>query len=334
MVSIIVPIYRAEKTLARCIESVVAQEYKDWELILVDDGSPDRSGEICDVYAAKDDRISVIHQENSGVAEARNAGIKVSKGEFICFIDSDDYVSSSYLSDFAYSLSIDFELQGMTLVYTDSTKNHDKLPSANGLLELQSLLMQDEATLDLLNGPCCKLFKSSVVKECGILFPTGLSYGEDSIFVLSYLRHCHKINLVQKSNYCYVHDDAPSLSASRQSGEKMMSAVSSDYRQYQLLLEHLSSLPESYTRYYCNYKSLMFFNAIHNQLISSTTNKAKIQFLQSISQDMFAFFRKAEHLPFTYHAISRMMYCMPIHCLVHLYPWVYRFFSFAKNNKS
>ena len=92
LISVIVPVYKVEQYLHRCIDSILAQTYKNLEIILVDDGSPDRSGEICDEYAAKDNRIRVIHKENGGVSSARNIGLDVCTGEYIAFVDSDDYI--------------------------------------------------------------------------------------------------------------------------------------------------------------------------------------------------------------------------------------------------
>jgi len=91
--SIIVPIYQVEYTIRRCIDSIISQTFSDWELFLIDDGSPDQCGVICDEYALKDERIHVIHQENRGLSEARNAGLKMAQGEYVTFIDSDDFIS-------------------------------------------------------------------------------------------------------------------------------------------------------------------------------------------------------------------------------------------------
>ena len=97
LVSVIVPIYNVEEYLERCIESILRQSYNNLEIILVDDGSTDRSGEICDAFAQKDNRVKVIHQVNGGVATARNTGLDNSKGDYICFIDSDDYVHPDFI---------------------------------------------------------------------------------------------------------------------------------------------------------------------------------------------------------------------------------------------
>lgn len=94
MISVIVPVYKVEKYLRRSIESVLNQTYTDLEIVLVDDGSPDQCGMICDEYAQKDSRIRVIHKENGGLSSARNAGIKIAKGEYITFLDSDDYIEN------------------------------------------------------------------------------------------------------------------------------------------------------------------------------------------------------------------------------------------------
>ena len=97
LVSIVVPVYKTEKYIERCVWSIRNQSYSNLEIILVDDGSPDSCGELCDSFAQEDKRIQVIHKKNGGLSSARNAGIDISRGDFICFIDSDDYISASYV---------------------------------------------------------------------------------------------------------------------------------------------------------------------------------------------------------------------------------------------
>lgn len=96
-ISIIVPVYNVEQYLENCINSVLNQSFRNFQLILVDDGSKDSSGEICDRFVQKDSRVKVIHKSNAGVSAARNAGIDIATGQFICFIDSDDWIESEYL---------------------------------------------------------------------------------------------------------------------------------------------------------------------------------------------------------------------------------------------
>ena len=97
LISIVLPIYNVEKYIEKCMDSVLNQTYKNIEVILVDDGSPDRCPKICEEYAKKDNRIKVVHKENGGLSDARNAGIKVANGEYITFIDSDDYIDQDYV---------------------------------------------------------------------------------------------------------------------------------------------------------------------------------------------------------------------------------------------
>ena len=98
LISVIVPVYNVEQYLKTCVDSVLNQSYKNWELILVDDGSPDNCPQICDIYVAKDDRVKVIHKENGGASSARNAALDIATGEYITFLDSDDFWHNDYLS--------------------------------------------------------------------------------------------------------------------------------------------------------------------------------------------------------------------------------------------
>lgn len=99
MVSIIIPVYKTESYLAKCIESCMHQTYQNIEIILIEDGSPDRYGEICDAYAKQDERIRVIHKENTGVSDSRNEGLEIASGEFIMFVDSDDWIDAEMVEE-------------------------------------------------------------------------------------------------------------------------------------------------------------------------------------------------------------------------------------------
>ena len=128
MVSIIVPIYNVEQYISKCIESILAQTYRDFELILVDDGSPDNCGKICDEYAKQDSRVHVIHQENKGVSAARNAGISLAKGEYIMLVDSDDFITENMLEkmhDCIAESGSDIVICGMN-TFLDGEETEDK----------------------------------------------------------------------------------------------------------------------------------------------------------------------------------------------------------------
>ena len=118
MISVIVPIYKVEDYLDRCIESIVKQKYRNLEIILVDDGSPDQCGAICERWAAKDRRIKVIHKKNAGLAAARNTGIEESSGEYLCFIDSDDFLEPKMLEKLLKALIMEeAEVAACNFVY-------------------------------------------------------------------------------------------------------------------------------------------------------------------------------------------------------------------------
>ena len=120
LISIIVPIYKVEKYLSRCIDSILAQTYKNLEIILVDDGSPDKCPEICDKYAKEDSRIKVIHKKNGGVSSARNAGLDVATGKYIFFVDSDDIITEDALSNLyekATEAKAKLAIGGITQIY-------------------------------------------------------------------------------------------------------------------------------------------------------------------------------------------------------------------------
>ena len=124
-ISIIVPVYNVEPYLERCVRSILAQSHTDWELLLVDDGSPDHCPEICDSYAAKDKRITVISRENKGVGYSRNQGIKVSTGEFLAFMDPDDYYPNNKILHLMYSIakSNNVKICGCSLIVYDENTN-------------------------------------------------------------------------------------------------------------------------------------------------------------------------------------------------------------------
>lgn len=174
-ISVVVPIYKVEQYLHNCIESVIAQTYSNWELILVDDGSPDRCGEICDEYAAKDSRIKVIHKENGGLSSARNAGLDYPpKGEFVTFLDSDDFCHYEYLETLM-DLQQKFHAD---LVQCGFVRGSESVfPPIEGsisidVLDNHKIFLNEKANIIM----CGKLYRTSLFD--GIRMPVGL-YNED-----------------------------------------------------------------------------------------------------------------------------------------------------------
>lgn len=204
LISVIVPVYKVERYLPRCIESILKQTYTNFELILVDDGTPDRSGIICDRYAEKDSRIRVIHKENGGVSTARNAGIDAAKGEWITFVDSDDWVSVDYLKMLLEAIVIeDADLSVGVLErrhFNVTTRSHKQLIDTQGLSDTNTLLLFDDL---IFLGPWVKLFSREIIMQQNIRFRSGIVIGEDAIFVVEYMTHCKRISMSDQPIYYY-----------------------------------------------------------------------------------------------------------------------------------
>ena len=205
LISIIVPVYKVERYLPRCIESILRQTYTNFELILVDDGTPDRSGIICDRYAEKDSRIRVIHKENGGVSSARNAGIDAAQGEWITFIDSDDWVTDNYLSvlskPFEYS-DYDLTVGLLEFRYFTILKQTKKeaciFADCTDKTEVFDIISKME-----FSGPTHKLFSKMIIEQNNLRFPVKIAVAEDAIFVKRYLQKCEKIYMTGKTIYHY-----------------------------------------------------------------------------------------------------------------------------------
>lgn len=204
-VSIIVPVYNTEKDLPRCIDSILAQTYTDFELILVNDGSTDFSGKICDEYATKDNRIVVIHKENGGVSSARNIGIKNSTGEWISFVDSDDYLMQFFLQNFAMDENNDMEICGIEVVggdnYIHCINDVKKQYVGSSIRDLCLTIFNHR----YITSPCAKIIKKSFILEHKILFDTKITIAEDTLFILNCMLYSNSIMIYGYVGYCYVH---------------------------------------------------------------------------------------------------------------------------------
>ena len=203
MISVIVPIYNVEKYLCRCIESIINQIYKNLQIILVDDGSPDKCGEICDEYAKKDSRITVIHQKNKGVSAARNVGLEIANGEYVGFVDPDDYIDEQMYGNMLDALcetNSDFAICGYD--YVDEQGNvfrpyEEK--DVRVLTQKEYMSMQFDMPPTVRHGVVNKLFKKELLsKKC---FPENLHSSEDVYVVSEYIKRIKRAVFVHKPLY-------------------------------------------------------------------------------------------------------------------------------------
>lgn len=216
--SIIVPVYRAENFLNYCVDSILNQSFSDFELILVDDGSNDKSGQICDEYAQKDSRVKVVHKENQGVSAARNTGVLSAKGKYVVFVDSDDYLEPDYLLEMKKAKEqypdIDNIWCSMQTV-TDYEKSN-KTPYLFNKDEEYSI-SSCEKIFDiyekwLAQMPWNKLFERQKILDNNLKMREHLSLGEDAIFNFEYLDCTNqKIMVINKPLYNYIRSNKESL---------------------------------------------------------------------------------------------------------------------------
>ena len=232
MISIIIPVYNVEKYLNQCLQSLDMQTYTDWECILVDDGSKDKSSEICDNWVEKDSRFRVIHQLNGGVSKARNAGLDTARGDFVTFIDSDDWVDTNYLQILAEGTSVDLVVSGYKMECNDGSSEIHQ-PTSSSIFSLNETGLEKFVALNrdfLIYAPYAKLFHNAIIKENSIRFPEGCSFGEDLQFNYQYLEHVKTISQIAKANYHYRIIGSGTLSS-----KKRPDQFRQDYGQWQLL---------------------------------------------------------------------------------------------------
>lgn len=204
MISIIIPIYNVEKYLSQCIDSLIAQTENDIEIILVDDGSPDACGKICDEYAKTDERIVVIHQPNKGVSAARNAGLNIAKGEYIGFVDPDDWVAPEMYGEMLKAIrSKDVELIICGYDYYDEDGNVDEkrkyFERPNELISQKEILRRfADMPPSIRHGVCNKLFKKTLLHT---QFKEGLHSSEDVLFLTEYVQNVRQAVVIHKPYY-------------------------------------------------------------------------------------------------------------------------------------
>ena len=205
-ISVIVPVYKAENYIHDCVNSILSQSFRDFELILVDDGSPDGCGAICDRYAAQDARVRVIHKKNGGVSSARNAGMDQAVGNYVVFIDSDDSAKPDYLKDLMEAVGDDrtFVISDYQPFREDGLE--EKAFPASFTADLDSGSPEDFRRLMfgfILFPPYCKLYRREIIEANRIRFDTEMRTAEDFDFNMRYAAHVQRIRYISSVQYQY-----------------------------------------------------------------------------------------------------------------------------------
>lgn len=203
MVSIIVPVYKVEKYLNRCVGSILSQTYKNLEVILVDDGSPDNSGVICDEYAQKDGRIKVIHKQNGGLSSARNAGLEIATGKYVSFVDSDDWLDCKFIEtliDVMVKTESDMSACSFCRTKGDFAKRN-KFEQNPKIVKDKYFAIFDENSYA--GYACNKLFKREIIEKYNLRFDEKIFNGEDFPFALEYVHNSQKTSYINQDLYFY-----------------------------------------------------------------------------------------------------------------------------------
>lgn len=284
--SVIIPVYNTERFLARVIESVLAQTFTDFELILVDDGSTDASGEICDRYAGADKRVRVIHSSNHGASAARNRGIEEATGLWLTFIDSDDYVLPEYLGNMFDSGS----KYNSDLVMTGLQRISENDPSKNVVRDWPELAVDKDHIEELYNqnilqyqkGPVIKLYKNEIIKKNKVRFDENLSRGEDALFVYSYLPYSQRMSVAPGANYIYCLRDGSLMSQLSARFEVELYG----YERMKAQLMPLTSMKHPYPKQFLIY----WFDRVINSLYSLSkgyTREERIKLLGELDYGIY-----------------------------------------------
>ena len=218
LVSVVVPVYKTEPFLHQCLDSILTQSYARMEIILIDDGSPDKSGFICEEYAQKDSRVHVIRQENRGVSHARNVGIDRAVGQMVTFVDSDDWLEPDHVEALVHGIeNCDGSICGYWIEEAETSIQR----KTNGaeILSAEASMEQLLSPCGFLGSVCNKMFRTSLIREGNIRFREDVAYMEDLLFCAHYFSRCKMIFCIDRATYHYRQHDASAVGNMRASEE-------------------------------------------------------------------------------------------------------------------
>lgn len=304
-ISIIVPIYNVEKYISECIKSILNQTYKNFELILVDDGSSDNSGRICQYYEKSDKRIVYIIKDNGGVSSARNLGLKYAKGEYISFVDADDCLKESFLEELIKYNEYDLIIGGYKEYYNQTkgvliSNEETFYINDKNARKIDNLFCENGVHV-LFYFPWNKLYKREIIISNNLFFKDNIIASEDTIFIMDYIRYAKNIIIVPYNNYLYRYIKNTSKRYLSYSGLRLhyTSFVNSiNCLQSKFLYEFpliKRDIILSYLYMYINYLKVLDYNTFKNEL----NNKEKFWIVKNI----YKYSKRFRQIKFIYYLI-------------------------------
>ena len=313
--SLIIPVYNVETYLRECLDSILRQSVEEWEAIVIDDGSSDRSGVIADEYAAKDSRITVIHQENQGVSIARNRGLEKAEGQWIWFIDSDDYIVPNALSVLVpaiQSIKCDTIFFGLQHCY-------------NGVIEDRDLLVDfifDRSKQEFLQTVHCytnptMLFSRSIIEKYKLRFTPGLRMAEDLEFQYKYLIHSNRLLQIPEYLYVYQHRDGSATTNS----QSAINNVKDCFQVAKNLQNYIAVKAIDEEIWLSTRIRQLLKSAIQSSVDLPLKNQKKVR---NELRQILCLFRDVK-----YHSISDLTLCVASYSML-LYHWLFRIYRWIK----
>lgn len=348
LVSIIVPVFNAESSLSRCVNSILGQSFHDFELILVNDGSTDKSERLCDYYAKKDTRIRVFNNGiNKGVSIARNLGLKMSLGEYIVFVDSDDWLERGFMEsalDQVKKINADWYICGFVEENYISGSAYSeiiyslKLPHTYHVAELlEDYNNEFEYGITSVWG---KVYISKLIKENAIFFDEGMSIGEDTNFNLRYLMQCNLVFFDNAVFYHYIRENSQSLSNFSWYHESLLEACEKNAILFEYVCKEKKcgeSCIDQNKKKYCK----EMFACIEQEYLHKRSNKEKLMRLNQIANNYYLRKCDIKNLAFNERMILTFLMHHNIKCiwiiyLLKYYIWekigIKKFFSIFKRD--
>lgn len=330
LVSVIVPVYQSEQHLKRCLQSITGQTYLDLEIILVDDGSRDRSLAICREYAAQDQRINVYHQENQGVSSARNTGIQNMHGEFVMFVDADDYLDLCMIEDLMNAIegtSADLAISGFKMVFEDGSPDLIYQTSATYTGSLKSFVktqMLECYDKFLLNTQCNKLCSTEMIRKYDIRYLPDMAINEDIYISMQMVQHSRQIVCINKAYYHYWQYTRPQSLISRfnengiETSLILLEVVWNCLKKAQADAVIRNEMNNRMLFHICGFAGLPYYRSMYSnrQCLQGVRDLSKNQIFRKLLKDMkahglknrTAHFLLRFHLYFIYHGLCLLIY--------------------------